>query len=652
MKKGNNIFYGVLFGLLMAFLFLSLIQQHFHVFKFRQLSGYEEPTAKPAFTLQSYQSGKYQRQLEQYLSENLGFREPIIRMYNQYVFDFYQKTYNDDVAIEKDGWLYHTDGLKDYFGWMQNKYHATSESFARNLDLEMRNLYKVNAILKEYGVDLMVFTLPVKTHVYPQHLKNHPFIDTTFNATKYYEQGLTQLGIPFINMDSWMKQVQDTLSFPLFPERGSHWAAGAPLAVDTMLRMMESISGKTLTKIELGQPYPIYNVPECDKDLEMLLNLARPMKFKEVIEYPVTLHTDEQTCFPSVYFIGTSFYWYMDRRVPFDKLFKSRVFQFYSSLFYKHRETVNTSMDEVDMLWELLSHDFVVFFRNGPQLYMDGFFFANNALYSLCLDEHRYAQRKRELADSLRIANNDEVENMGIYLYKAQQMLMKNTDLFEELRGDSIPSIRNPKIPKMLVKRDICKDDRHKGLLQVKAQQDSVDFGRLLELEVEYLMKGHPSLTENLFLNSYDFFDMEINACLEHMSYEKACQQIGQRVSSGYYLHDTLAIKAFALQSILHKMNNANTLKTMKEKATWQGKTLEKAIRDDALWSYRHMSETPVFSEVQIQEFWEQYAIEHWFRTNPESMKRIREKADNKGVPLSFAIMDDVLYVYNQSKEQ
>ena len=200
MQKKKVIIYPILFGILMVLLFLPLLQEHLNLFKMKPLNGVYEPAKKPEFTMKDYASGKWQAQVEPYVSENFGFREPIIRFYNQYVYDFYHKTYSDEITVGKDGWLYQKDGVVQYFGLKGQRHGLTNEQFKENLDIETRSLVKIRAILKEYGVELMTFTLPVKSYIYPEHLWPQCYVDTTFDAGEYYEQRLKEAGFPHINM--------------------------------------------------------------------------------------------------------------------------------------------------------------------------------------------------------------------------------------------------------------------------------------------------------------------------------------------------------------------------------------------------------------------------------------------------------------------
>ncbi len=83
----------ILFALLMVFLFVPIIQEWGGVFPVKPLKGVFEPTPKPRLTFDNYKSNTFQTQSEKYVSENFGMREPVIRLYNQYVWSAYNKTY-------------------------------------------------------------------------------------------------------------------------------------------------------------------------------------------------------------------------------------------------------------------------------------------------------------------------------------------------------------------------------------------------------------------------------------------------------------------------------------------------------------------------------------------------------------------------------
>ena len=100
----------------MVLLFLPLLQANVLHIPLKPLNGVNIETEKPVFDLDAYRSGDYAKQEEAYISENFGFREPVIRLYNQYLWSCYRKTYAHDVVAGKKGWLYTQESVSDYYG--------------------------------------------------------------------------------------------------------------------------------------------------------------------------------------------------------------------------------------------------------------------------------------------------------------------------------------------------------------------------------------------------------------------------------------------------------------------------------------------------------------------------------------------------------
>ena len=106
----------VLYGLLAILLFLPMIQRKTGFVETRALKGVFEPTPKPELTFGNCKSGSYQTQIEKYLSENFGFREPLIRFYNQYAYSFFNTTHCHFITPGKNGYLFYDQAVNDYFG--------------------------------------------------------------------------------------------------------------------------------------------------------------------------------------------------------------------------------------------------------------------------------------------------------------------------------------------------------------------------------------------------------------------------------------------------------------------------------------------------------------------------------------------------------
>ena len=654
MKNKDDITYRILFYVLMVFLFLGIIQEHFHVFKFKELLGVYVKTEKPKLTFDDYVSGEFQSQTEKYVSENFGFREPVIRLYNQYVYDFFKKTYNKEIYIGKDGWLYQRDDYVMYYGLMNERFKKSNEEFESQLSQETRSLSKINQILKEYGVNFLVFTLPTKSYIYPEHLRRHDFSDTTFNSTRFYEKQLQDAQVPYINMTPWFCAMQDTIPFSLFYEQGSHWASGTAIAVDSVLRYLEQLNGKPLAHIELGEPYSSTEINSDDCNLGDLLNLAFPPKQPIIYDYPVRLKTDENTTYPNVFFIGTSFYWYMTARTPFDSIFNSRVFSYYNQTYYYDRDLKWCSANEADILYELLSHDDVVYFKNGPQLYSDGFHFFGKALIALCISDERFREKTEIVADSLMKAYDADSTRRGEYVYKAKNLLYCNPEMFEELRGSQVPECRSPRISTVLLARDIAADARRMRILEYVAKRDDQSCKKIAVNEAYRIEQGLPLIGDGNYLTSYDFFEIETSYIMDslHGSFSDASGFIAQAIEEGKYDDCDMLHNAMTFSKIITSFNNEKSIRNLVEKAEKSGKTFERTIIDEAKWIVNNRDITPAdFSRDAITKAFDFYVIEHNFKAYPKSIENIKAKAEAKGKPFYFVMMDDVQWCYKNKNK-
>lgn len=665
MKK-PNVIYALLFGLLMVFLFSFIIQEHFGLFKMKPLKGVYEPADMPELTWQNYASGKWQAHVEPYVSENFGFHEPIIRLYNQYVYDFFHKTYSEEITVGKDGWLYQKDGVVQYYGLMGQRHGLSNEQFKANLDMETRSLVKIRAILKEYGVELMTFTLPVKSYVYPEHLWPQRYGDTTFDAGEYYDQKLREAHFPHINMTPWFEDIRDNYPFTLFYQMGSHWASGAVIATDSLLRYMETLKGERFPRIVIGEPYevPEKEVDSMQIDLARLLNTMRqPRQHDPLYEFPVSIADDSTTVHPNVLFVGSSYYWYMTDRIPFREVFSNRDFMYYNLTYFSDEELQWKKMEQVNTMREMLLHDYVVYFKNAPQLYMDDFHFFGKALIGLCINDERLQEKMEEVADSLMLTTSDihPTWKHEDYLYHARVTIMKNPELFEELRGDAVPTSRNPRIKAVLKEREIRADRDWCFVLHAKATNDTIDIDKLYEIESFNLLNNKPLLKSQSFFTTYDYFEYLLEEMRPQFSDQTtdlaqlnliALEALGQRVERHEFDHDSLMRAACVMNAVVKSLENEKSLMSIREKAQARQWSIDKTFNTDVVWCFNNIKEwNPYFNENTIQTAFELYKIERGLRKDAPTMEKVRQKCHDEQLPFRSALDDEIRWVYQQHKK-
>lgn len=384
MKK--NLLYIVLFALLMAVVWLPAIQQLTGWVKVKKLDGAVVEAPKPAWSLQSYQECIYQNEWERYAAANFGFHEWVIRLYNQYLWDFFRKTYAADVTVGKDQWLYGKKSVRDYYHQVAYEYAKDNVELVDKFEKDLARLKKVQLLLDRYDTKLFVLICPAKDDVYPEHLPERPWVmGDGMRAIEYYPQAFEENGIHYLNMHQWFMQIRDTVSYPLFTHSGMHWSNIACVhASDSILHYMEQLTGKNIPDIRIGKKYAAKpNYP--DRDLEQSMNLIRYIKPMDYAYVPVEVVPDSTAQKLNLIVMGDSFFWNMCYTLPMDDLFKThRYWYYFNSVFF---DPDHTHVSQLNLKEEICQADIVMISLSATQLYEINHGFLSQALILLSSDD-------------------------------------------------------------------------------------------------------------------------------------------------------------------------------------------------------------------------------------------------------------------------
>ena len=483
----------VLFIILMLLLFVSLVQKSTGWVKTEPLKGVYPSTPYPLLGLKDFRSGDYQKQMEQQLSERFGFREPVIRLYNQYLWDFYHKTYAHDIVAGKHNWLYYEQNVNDYYGTEMYRWLSDASIAQETFDREARLMWKLRGVLQDYDVEFLMFMAPEKGFLYPEHLPDRQHDTNSINAREYYAAKFEENGFPYIEMTSWFQALKaaDTLPYSLISQTGAHWGFSSVLAADSLLRFMETLKGEHLPQLALGPFHESADSTQSDDhDLEMNLNLMRKMRhpYDRLYDAEVTVVTDSTIRKPKILFIGNSYLWRMRYYIPFEELFERSEFWFYNSTAYSGPGYADqNSVADLDLIEKVLDADYVVWFTTGNQMYKATYGFVERALMNFCIDDDKVNKTRENVMDSLSLSWQE-----------ANQILINNPEhYFTELTGDSIPSARNPRVRETLVINEIKKDSLwmwNLSTCQTIIQNTSLD--RVLLMEAHNIIDGKPLMRD------------------------------------------------------------------------------------------------------------------------------------------------------------
>ena len=501
----------MLFVLTMILLSSFSIRQWIPIASDNTLNGVYNPAPEPVLTWNSYRTTDFQTQTERYLSEHYGFRKSLIRLYNQFLYDFFRKTYSEEVVIGKDYWCYYKQHVNEYYGTEMYRWYDSKEEACADFDREARLMWKLRGVLKDYGIEFLMFMAPDKGFLYPEHLPDREFDTTTVNAREYYSTKFDEYNFPYIEMTKWFLELKetDTLPYSLMPQAGAHWGFSAVLAADSLFRFMGNLNGQRFPEMKIG---PLHEssrqIKTGDRDLENILNLMRvlPHRYDKLLDAEVTIVKDSATIWPSVLFVGNSFLWRMHDFIPFDDMFSHSEYWFYNSTANFGKNYLQTaSVGDLDILQKLLDFDYVVWFTEGNQMYKTSYMFVESALLSLCIDEDRIKNTQYYLIDSLfhdsltsiKTKQMDDVQRNNYIWTNANQILRKNLEqYFPELAGDSIPSTRNPRICEVLTIKKIKNDPQWIRSLQYQSYLQNLPLNDLLKVEAQNVLNDKPIMRD------------------------------------------------------------------------------------------------------------------------------------------------------------
>ena len=549
MRK-KHIYDLVLFSILMVLLFLPLLQAHVLHVPLKPLNGVTVETEQPKFNLVSYRSGDYAKQEEAYVGEHFGFREPVIRLYNQYLWSCYKKTYAHDVVAGKQGWLYTPESVSDYYGNELLRWQPSPEEARQHFDREIRYMNRVRTILKENDVEMLAFIAPEKSFLYPEHLPEREHNTNTFNASEYFLEKLKETGFPCIDMTGWFRQMKDTVNYPLIPQTGAHWVFPAVYAADSLFRFMGDLKGIELPHLKIGELHEGDN-HGADNDLEKLLNLALPIRKRQGYSpiADVTVESGPNSVKPKVLFIGNSFMWGIVNQVPMKDVFDEMEFWYYFSTAYTGDPLMpNGNVVDLNLLEKMLDFDYIVWFTTGNQLNKGTNGFANSAILTLGVDDSIRREYINTITDSLRRDAINRASTDTILRQEAIAILHSHPEIIPELNAETLTT-QNRNIPYAKVIKDIRKDSTWMAALKAQAFLRSATMDQILHAEVDRIKAGKPLYKDQTDEIRFSF-------------------QVQEEVQ----------------QRIKRIPNYEKLMEIIREKAIKQNKPLEKAIEDDAIW--------------------------------------------------------------------
>lgn len=361
---------------------LMFVQMQWRPFNIKPLDGYITTTDKPELTRASFASGDYQNDIEQYISENFGFREFFVRLYNQYSYSLFRKITNDNIMEGSNHELYLKMYLNDITGKTLEKEFGTVSQAKVIAQKNVEETLRLIDTLKQFDIDFLFIFAPSKTAIYPEKMPQcYQEQMSDFSLEEYYIELFKENNIPHIDFLSYFKAIKDTVAYPLYPQTGTHWAESTiPFVADSILKKLSSITNYNLPSVQYIDDNLTTDYSVQDGELEASMNLLFPLN-KPALPRPVFELTDTMADIkPNLLVVGDSYFAQL-RLSCFVKAFNRWDYWEYNKNILSSRPRFHWKIlkEEFDAVTVLQEADIVMAVFTAPMMYNYMFGFTSTA---------------------------------------------------------------------------------------------------------------------------------------------------------------------------------------------------------------------------------------------------------------------------------
>ena len=509
----HKVLHFVLLALTFAILVLPAIQQHTQWLEMKPLNGVTVATAQPKLSVKAFMTGEYQRQEEQYLSENIGFREPLTRLYNQMAWSLFRAPQNKTIFVNDDNWIFNDFTIKHYYGQSMYDFMDSNESAIQKMHSDALMIYKLQNILQSYGITFFVCLAPGKDMVCAEHVPEVKGFTRPpgILAIDYYPPMFDSLGINYIDFVNYYEEIKDTAPYPLYLKSSSHWSNQAAVyAADSLFRYMEQLRGINIHDLIIGEEY-LDKTHFLDADLEDVMNLLWPIGSGENYYNRLSVDNDTTADKPWLLTVGDSYYKGFMYNLNMDSFFGYHPYWYYNKIV--HDDPIHDNVGQVDLLRELLLSDVVMLIYSPCNLFDLNRRFLTQALFSLMYEDGVAEARIEKIVQDIRntpewygkieknaVQNGHDVDkelrdNANYMLYRSPELY------FDEFKGTTIPNCRNsriqtirPHIGNKDYKKYRCQiysNDEWLNAIRDKAEANGITLERAIDKDIDWMIRNN-----------------------------------------------------------------------------------------------------------------------------------------------------------------
>jgi len=341
----------------MALLWLPMLQQITGFFKELELKGAFVAPKEPRLEIDSIINLSFQKQTEDYLNFNFGFRPFSVKLKNTIDYLLYKKINTYDQLEGKDGFIFSIGSMGRTFGIFYNGFEKNKETISKIND------FREDLRLK--GVTLISLFAPSKELIYMEKIP-FEYYSKILKHSDYndYMKLYKEYNIPNIDFASHFRQIKNKSDYAIFTKTGFHWSSYASYLVqDSIIKYINNIEEDKLIQPELLKMERVKSPQNSEADFEDPMNLLISLN-QEYYTYPVFKSPKKvlKNKKPKIIVIGDSFFWQIKDLKQLNYVFSddSQFWYYFEKTSFPINGNAPILMSDINIINELHSADYVI----------------------------------------------------------------------------------------------------------------------------------------------------------------------------------------------------------------------------------------------------------------------------------------------------
>lgn len=340
--------------LAIGFLFLPMIQQFKKLVELKPLNGSYATIEEPVFKLNDWFEGKYQKNQEQYIDQEVGFRNFLVRTYNQIHYTLFDQARANNVIVGKENYLYDENYILAYLG----------RDFIGQKKIvdKVSKLQKISDTLRKQNIDIVVVFAPGKGSFFPEFIPEsyEPSRKSITNHAAYSKE-LRKSDIHFLDLNTWFLSLKGKTNYPLFPKTGIHWSLyGEVLALDTLSDYVRAMRKTQLPKMIIDRVENPDTLRGTDDDIEKGMNLLFNIQDLKMGYPMLSFIENEKDTKLKVITVADSYYWGIFGQGLSGRIFVDEQFWYYNREIHSRFLPQSKLVQDVNIRQEVEKRDVIV----------------------------------------------------------------------------------------------------------------------------------------------------------------------------------------------------------------------------------------------------------------------------------------------------